>query len=71
MIKKGDNVIITIGKDKGQTGKVEKVFPKKNKAVVTGFNVHKRHLRARREGKKGEIVEVSSPIDISNLKLVK
>lgn len=71
MIKKGDNVIITTGKDKGQKGKVEKVFPKKNKAIVAGFNVHKRHMRPRQAGKKGEIVDVASPIHISNLKLAK
>jgi len=71
MIKKGDNVIITTGKDKGQKGTVERVFPKKNKAIVTGFNVHKRHMRARQTGKKGEIIDVASPIHISNLKLAK
>jgi large subunit ribosomal protein L24 len=71
MIKKGDKVIITTGKDKGKSGSVEKVFPKKNKAVVTGLNVSKRHMRARQSGKKGEIIDVAAPIHISNLKLAK
>jgi large subunit ribosomal protein L24 len=71
MIKKGDKVIITTGKDKGKSGSVERVLPKKNKAVVTGLNMSKRHIRARKEGQKGNIVDVACPIDLSNLKLAK
>ena len=43
-IKKGDLVKVTAGKDKGKTGKIEKVFPKKNKVLVEGINVYKKDL---------------------------
>lgn len=68
MIKKGDNVIITTGKDKGKSGAVEKVFPKLGKVIVKGLNIVKRHRRARKSGEKGSIVDVASPLDISNVK---
>ena len=68
MIKKGDNVTITTGKDKGKTGTVEAVFPKMSKAIVAGLNISKRHLKARRQNSKSAIVDVASPIHISNLK---
>lgn len=68
MIKKGDNVIVTTGKDKGKKGAVEKVFPKLGKVVVTGLNLRKRHRRARRSGEKGAIIDIASPMDISNVK---
>ena len=68
MIKKGDKVMIMTGKDKGKTGTVESVFPKKNKAIVEGLNISKRHTKARRANNKSAIVDVASPIHISNLK---
>ena len=71
MIKKGDNVIITTGKDKGKSGSVEKVFPKLGKVIVVGLNIVKRHRRARKSGEKGSIIDVASPLDISNVKKAK
>ena len=44
-IKKGDKVIVVTGKNKGVTGEVLKVFPKKNKATVRGVNIVKRHTK--------------------------
>ncbi len=70
MIKKGDKVTIMAGKDKGKTGTIETVFPKKNKAVVEGLNISKRHTKARRSNNKSAIVDVASPIHISNLKKI-
>jgi len=69
-IKKGETVKIITGKDKGKTGKVEKVFPKKNKILVKGVNVYKRHVRAQGKDKPGGIVEISKPLDISNVVLI-
>ena len=43
-LKVGDQVKITLGKDRGKTGKIEKIFPKKNAVLVTGINVFKKHL---------------------------
>jgi large subunit ribosomal protein L24 len=68
MIKKGDKVIVTTGKDKGKTGTVESVFPKISKAIVGGLNISKRHLKSRRANGKSAIVDVASPIHVSNLK---
>lgn len=69
-IKKGDAVQITVGKDKGKSGKVEKVFTKENKILVTGLNVYKRHLKKQGENKPGGIVEISRPLPLANLSLV-
>ena len=69
-IKKGDTVLIINGKDKGKKAKVLESFPRRNKIVVEGVNIVKRHRRPRREKEKGQIVEVAAPIDASNVKLV-
>lgn len=69
-IKKGDTVKITKGKDKGKTGKVEKVLPKKNKVLVAGLNVYKKHLKAKGEGKPGGIIDFSKPLPVANIALV-
>ena len=69
-IKTGDLVQVMTGKNKGKTGKILQVFPKLNRVVVEGVNVSKRHLRTRREGEKGQIVEFSMPIHASNIQPV-
>jgi len=69
-IKKGDNVKILSGKDRGKTGKVSRVFGKEEKALVEGMNLVKRHTRPRRQGEKGQRVSVPAAIDLSNLALV-
>ncbi len=67
-IKKGDNVIILSGDDKGKTGKVVKAFPRSHKIVVEGVNTVKKHERARKEGQKGQVVVVAMPFDASKAK---
>ena len=69
-IKKGDTILVTTGKDKGKKGKVLSVFPGKNKIVVEGVNITKKHRRPKQEREKGQIIEVVRPIDISNVKLI-
>ena len=69
-IKKDDNVLIIVGKDRGRKGKVSKVFPKGSKVIVEGLNIMKKHVRPKKEGEKGQIVEIPRPIDVSNVKLV-
>jgi large subunit ribosomal protein L24 len=66
-IKKGDNVKVLIGKDKGKTGKVTKAFPKDNMVLIEGLNLKKRHQRARKQGAKGQVVDVAAPINVSNV----
>lgn len=68
-IKKGDNIIVLAGKDKGKTGKILTVLPKKNKVVVEGVNIQKKHQRAKKSGSKGQIIEIAMPIDASNVSI--
>ena len=70
-IKKGDSVIVLSGDDKGKKGKVVHVMPKNGTAVVEGINMKKKHQKPRQEGKKGQTIEVSLPVRVSKLKLVK
>ena len=69
-IKKGDQVKIIIGKDKGKAGKVSRVFLKEGKIIVEGLNLIKKHVRPRKEGEKGQRVEVPAKIANSNVMLV-
>lgn len=66
----GDEVMITVGKDKGQKGKVEKVLSKKNMVLIPGLNVYKKHAKAGLRSNQGGIIDVNKPINISNLLLV-
>ncbi|MEM7047143.1 MAG: 50S ribosomal protein L24 [Pseudomonadota bacterium] len=68
-IRKGDRVIVRAGRDKGQTGEVIKVFRDKNRVVVNGVNIYKRHTRPS-AGNAGGIVETSMPIHVSNVALL-
>jgi len=65
-IKKDDNVIVITGRDKGKKGKVLKVFPKEDRALVQGVNVVKRHQRQTQK-EQGGIVSKESPIQLSNI----
>lgn len=69
-IKKGDKIKITVGKDKGRGGTVEKVYKNSNKVLVTGMNLYKRHVKKNEKMPQGGIVEIPRPIDISKLNLV-
>lgn len=69
-IKKGDLVKVVVGKDNGKTGKVEKVLSKLNKLVVTGVNQYKRHVKARAQGQKSEIVTITAPMSLANVALI-
>jgi large subunit ribosomal protein L24 len=69
-IKRNDIVKVMAGKDKGKTGKVLKIFPVKNKALVEGVNYLKKHSRKSQDNPQGGIVQKESPIHISNLAIV-
>jgi len=69
-IKKGDNIKILLGKDKGREGKVTKIYAKKNKILVEGLNIYKKHVKPKSEGQKGGIVEISRPILASKTALI-
>lgn len=71
-IKKGDKVKMLSGKDRGKTGKVSSVLVKaeEKKVIVEGLNKIKKHQRARKQGQKGQIVEVERSVAISTVQLV-
>jgi large subunit ribosomal protein L24 len=69
-LKKGDNIIIITGKDKNKKGKIIRVLPKKDKVVVEGLNMLKKHKAPRRSGEQGSILDIAMPIHISNVKKV-
>jgi len=67
-IRKGDNVIVLTGKDKGRTGEVLKVMPKENRALVSGVNMVRRHQRQTQTEQAG-IISKEAPIHLSNIAL--
>jgi len=69
-LKKGDQVIITKGKDKGRKGKIEKIFSKTGRVLIPGINIYKRHLKAQGQNKKGGIIDKVMPISLTNVALL-
>jgi large subunit ribosomal protein L24 len=69
-IKKGDNVRITAGKDRGKTGLVLKVLPEDEKVIVEGANLYKKRSRPKKQGQKGETVQVARPMSGSNVMVI-
>ena len=69
-IRKGDNVIVTTGKDKGKKAKILKVFPKDSLVLVEGLNLKKKHQKAKTSNQKGQIIDMSMPMHISNVSLL-
>jgi large subunit ribosomal protein L24 len=65
-IKKGDNVVVIAGRDKGKTGEVLRVMPAEARVIVQGVHIAKRHTRPRM-GEPGGIIEKELPIHISNI----
>lgn len=69
-IKKNDTVLVTTGKDKGKKGKVLRVLSAENRVVVEGVNLRKKKRRARKAGEKGQTIQITMPIDLSNVMLL-
>jgi len=69
-IRKGDNVIVIAGKDKGISGKVLHAYPKTSTLIVDGVNIKKRHRRATKSGQHGQIIDKANPIHVSNVQLI-
>jgi large subunit ribosomal protein L24 len=69
-IKKNDKIKVIAGKDLGKEGKVIHVLKDLGKVVVEKINIVKKHTRPKKEGEKGQRVEIPSPIDVSNVMLV-
>ncbi len=69
-LKKGDNVKVLSGKDRGKTGKILRVDGDSGKILVEGRNMFKKHQRPRKQGEKGEIISISRPMYASKVALV-
>jgi large subunit ribosomal protein L24 len=69
-LKKGDNVIIIAGKDKDKKGKIVAVLVGKNKVVVEGINMMKKHQRPKRSGEKGSKIDIAMPLHVSNVQIL-
>lgn len=69
-IKSGDSVVVTAGDNKGSEGKVLRVFPDKNKAIVEGVNLVSKHEKPSASNPQGGILKKEAPIHISNLALI-
>jgi large subunit ribosomal protein L24 len=68
-IRRGDNVLVLSGKDKGKRGSVERVLTN-NKVVIAGVNIMKRHIKPNSKYPSGGIVELTHPIDQSKIMLI-
>ncbi len=66
-IRKGDQVVILSGKDKGKTGEVVRAIPKQMKVVVSGVNIHARHRKASQTNPQGGIDRIEAPLHVSNV----
>jgi len=69
-IKRNDIVKVLAGKDKGKSGKVLKIFPANNKAIVEGINYLKKHARKTQENPKGGVIQRENTINISNIAVI-
>lgn len=69
-LKRGDNVVMLGGKDKGKKAKVILVFPEISKLVVEGLNTVKKHTRARKQGQKGQIITKERAVSVSSVALI-
>ena len=69
-IKKGDDVVIIAGKDKGKTGKIIAVDLKRDRVTVQGANLMKKNTKADPQGKGGGVVTTEAPLHVSNVALV-
>jgi len=69
-IQKNDNVLIIAGKDRGKKGKVRKAMPDKDKVIVEGFNMIKRHSKTKGKTRQAGIIELEAPIHSSNVMII-
>jgi large subunit ribosomal protein L24 len=69
-IKKGDQIKILSGKDRGKTGKVLRSLPSKGKIVVEKLNLVKKHQRSKKQGQASERISIPMPLNVSNAQLI-
>jgi len=69
-LKKGDQIRVITGKDKGKSGKILKIDREKRRVIVEGLNLVKKTQKPKREGEKGDIIEIEAYMDLSNVMVV-
>lgn len=69
-IRKNDNVLVIVGKDKGKKGKIHQVYTEKDRVLVEGVNIIKRHTKPRGTVRQAGIVEKEAPLHVSNVMLL-
>ncbi|PKR83125.1 50S ribosomal protein L24 [Heyndrickxia camelliae] len=69
-VKKGDKVMVITGKDKGKTGVILAAFPKKDRVIVEGVNIIKKHSKPSQVNPQGGIISQEAPIHVSNVMLL-
>ena len=69
-VKKGDNVEVISGNFKGSSGKILEVLPRKQRVLIEGVRLIKKHMRKSQDNPSGKIAEREGPIHISNVKLI-
>lgn len=67
--KVGDTIKVTSGKDKGRDGKIEKIFPKEEVALIPGINLYKKHVKGH-QGQKGGIYDIPRPLPFAKISLI-
>ncbi|MBD7983713.1 50S ribosomal protein L24 [Sporosarcina sp. Sa2YVA2] len=69
-VKKGDKVMVITGKDKGKTGVILAAFPKKDRVLVEGINIVKKHTKPNQANPQGGIISQEAAIHVSNVMLI-
>jgi len=68
--KKGDNVLVISGDDKGKSGKIVSIFPRKMKVIIEGVNFLKKHNKPTQKVPQGGVIKKEGALHISNIKLI-
>jgi large subunit ribosomal protein L24 len=69
-LKKGDTIKVLIGKDKGKTGRVERLNPEKDMVLIENINQFKRHVKSKAQNQKSEIVTITKPLHAGNVAII-
>jgi large subunit ribosomal protein L24 len=69
-VKRGDEVLVIAGRERGKKGKIKQSMPREDRVIVEGLNIVKRHTKPRGPQKPGGIIEMEAPIHISNVMLI-